>query len=53
MYIAKYPYQQGDVLQGTAASTVEAVVGAIYLDRGRDISTVKKFLKAIKLYRTT
>ncbi|KAF1948111.1 ribonuclease III [Byssothecium circinans] len=52
-YIAKNPCQLGDVPQETAASTVEAVVGAVYLDCGKDIATVKKVLKAINFYQAT
>jgi ribonuclease-3 len=49
-YVTKNPCQQGDVPQETAASTVEAVIGAVYLDCGKDISMVKKVLEAISLY---
>jgi ribonuclease-3 len=49
-HVAKNPCQQGHVPQEMAASTVEAVVGAVYLDCGKDISTVKRVLEAIKLY---
>jgi ribonuclease-3 len=49
-YVAKNPCQQGQVPQETAASTVEALVGAVYLDCGEDISTVQKVLEAIKLF---
>jgi ribonuclease-3 len=52
-YIANNPCHQGDVPQETAASTVEAVVGAVYLDCGKNMSTVKKILEAIHLYETT
>jgi ribonuclease-3 len=38
------------VPQETAASTVEALVGAVYLDSGKDIMTVKKALKAISFF---
>ena len=52
-HITKNPCQQGDVSQETAASTVEAVIGAVYLDCGKDMSTVEKVLDAINLYKTT
>ncbi|PVH69337.1 ribonuclease III [Cadophora sp. DSE1049] len=52
-YVAKYPSQKGQVPQETAASTVEAVVGAVYLDCGKDIETVKRVLEAINFYGTT
>ena len=51
-YVTKNPCQQGDVPQETAASTVEAVVGAVYLDCGKNMSTVKRVLDAINLYTT-
>lgn len=49
-YITKNPCQQGSVPQETAASTVEALVGAIYLVSGKDISKVKKALEAIGFF---
>lgn len=49
-YITKNPCQLGLVPQETAASTVEALVGAVYLDSGEDISTVKKVLNAIGFF---
>jgi len=49
-YVTKNPCQQGDVPQKTAASTVKAVIGAVYLDCGKDISMVKKVLESINLY---
>jgi ribonuclease-3 len=49
-YIAQNPCQQGQVPQETAASTVEALVGAVYLDCGENISTVRKVLEAIGLF---
>lgn len=49
-YITKNPCQSGLVPQETAASTIEALVGAVYLDSGEDISTVKKALKAIGFF---
>jgi len=48
-YVTKNPSQQGNVPQETAASTLEAVVGAVYLDCGKDISTVKRVFEAINL----
>ncbi|EUC39445.1 hypothetical protein COCMIDRAFT_10509 [Bipolaris oryzae ATCC 44560] len=49
-YVTKNPCQEGQVPQETAASTIEALVGAIYLDSGKDMSTVKKVLKAIGFF---
>lgn len=49
-YIVKNPCQQGQVPQETAASTIEALIGAVYLDCGKNISTVMKVLKAIKFF---
>jgi ribonuclease-3 len=49
-YIAKNPCQQGHVPQETAASTMEALVGAVYLDSGKKISTVRKVLEAIRFF---
>jgi ribonuclease-3 len=46
-YVIKNPCQQGDVPQETAASTLEALVGAVYLDCEKDSATVKRVLKAI------
>ncbi|KAH8727339.1 ribonuclease III domain-containing protein [Phaeosphaeriaceae sp. PMI808] len=51
-YVVKNPCQQGDVPQETAASTVEAVVGAVYLDCGNDMPTIKRVLEALNLYQT-
>ncbi|KAF5852415.1 hypothetical protein GGP41_007879 [Bipolaris sorokiniana] len=48
--IAKIPCQQGQVPQKTAASTVEALVGAVYLDCGKDISKVMQVLEAIGFF---
>ncbi|RMZ69975.1 rnase iii [Pyrenophora seminiperda CCB06] len=50
-YITKNPSQSGPVPQETAASTIEALVGAVYLDSGKDISMVKKALEAIGFFR--
>jgi ribonuclease-3 len=49
-YITQNPCQQGQVRQETAASTVEALVGAVYLDCGENISTVRKVLEAIRFF---
>jgi ribonuclease-3 len=49
-YVTKNPSQEGQVPQETAASTVEAVVGAVYLDCGKDTATVKQVLEAINLH---
>ncbi|KAJ5063706.1 ribonuclease III domain-containing protein [Bipolaris maydis] len=52
-YITKNPSQEGQVPQETAASTIEALVGAIYLDSGKDISMVKKALKVIGFFEAS
>ncbi|KAJ6284186.1 hypothetical protein J3E71DRAFT_390634 [Bipolaris maydis] len=52
-YITKNPSQEGQVPQETAASTIEALVGAIYLDSGKDISMVKKALKVIGFFKAS
>jgi ribonuclease-3 len=49
-WITKNPCQKGQVPQETAASTVEALVGAVYLDCGKDTSRVRKVLEAINFY---
>ena len=49
-YVIKNPCHGGQVLRETTASTVEAVVGAVYLDCGKDIVIVKKILEAINLH---
>ncbi|XP_014550627.1 hypothetical protein COCVIDRAFT_42915 [Bipolaris victoriae FI3] len=41
---------QEAVPQKTAASTVEALVGAVYLDCGKDISKVMQVLEAIGFF---
>ena len=41
--------QRGTVSRKTMATTVEAVIGAIYLDSGRDIETVKDAMVCIGL----
>ncbi|KAF2278992.1 ribonuclease III [Westerdykella ornata] len=51
-YVIKNPCQQGQVGQRTAASTVEALVGAVYLDCGEDISTVENVLEAINVLKS-
>ena len=52
-YIAKNPCQKGEVSQETGASTVEAVVGAVYLDSKEDMNTARKVLQAMDFYETT
>ena len=49
-HITKNPSQQGRVPQETAASTVEALVGAVYLDCGKDMSRVMQVLEAIDFF---
>ncbi|EMD67299.1 hypothetical protein GGP41_007213 [Bipolaris sorokiniana] len=49
-HITLNPCQQGRVSQETAASTVEALVGAVYLDSGKDISKVKDVLETIGFF---
>jgi ribonuclease-3 len=49
-HVVKNPCQHGQVPQETAASTVEALVGAVYLDSGEDMEIVKKVLEAINLH---
>lgn len=50
-FIAKNPCQEGQVPQETAASTVEALVGAVYIDCGEDISKVHQVLEAIDFFK--
>ncbi|KAJ5031714.1 ribonuclease III domain-containing protein [Bipolaris maydis] len=49
--ITKNPSQNGQVPQETAASTVEALVGAVYIDCGEDISRVHQVLEAIDFFK--
>jgi ribonuclease-3 len=49
-HITKNPSQGDQVPQGTAASTVEAVIGAVYLDCDKNMETVKKVLEAMNFY---
>jgi ribonuclease-3 len=50
-YIENNPCQKGQISQETAASTVEALVGAVFLDCGKNMTTVKEVLKAISLFQ--
>jgi ribonuclease-3 len=48
-YINGNPSQQGVHSPKTRAATVEAVLGAIYMDSGKDINAVKAAMRAIGL----
>lgn len=52
-YVVKNPCQQGQVPQATAASTVEALVGAVYLDSGKNMEIIRKMLEAIEVFEAT
>jgi len=49
-HVVKNPCQRGQLPQKTAALKVEGLVGAVYLDCGKDISTSKKVLEALTFY---
>ncbi|EME77338.1 uncharacterized protein MYCFIDRAFT_83279 [Pseudocercospora fijiensis CIRAD86] len=48
-HVVVHPGQRGAVSRKTMATTVEAVVGAIYVDSGKDIETVKDAMVCIGL----
>lgn len=43
------PGHCGPVSQGTLATTVEAILGAIYLDSDKDMDAVKSAMAALEL----
>lgn len=48
-FIFKNPSQR-NVSKGLMADTVEAILGAVYLDSGKDISAVQDVMKALDLF---
>lgn len=52
-YVTENPCQKEEVSQETAASTVEALVGAVCLGCRKDMTKARKALGAITLYQTT
>lgn len=48
-YVNANPSQLGVVPNGTLAATVEAILGAVYLDTARDIDIVKAVMRALGL----
>lgn len=49
VYINNNPSQLGVVSDKTLATTVEAILGAVYLDSGKDLDIVKAVMRALGL----
>ncbi|KFY46875.1 hypothetical protein V494_00285 [Pseudogymnoascus sp. VKM F-4513 (FW-928)] len=48
--VNRNPSQQGDVPPRTVADTVEAILGAVYLDSGKDIESVRLVMARLGLW---
>ncbi|KFY16796.1 hypothetical protein V492_01089 [Pseudogymnoascus sp. VKM F-4246] len=48
--VNRNPSQQGDVPPRTIADTVEAILGAVYLDSGKDIESVRLVMARLGLW---
>ena len=49
--VVKNPCQQGDVPQTILASTVEAILGAVWFDSNKDIKKVEQVIEALHLIK--
>lgn len=47
--ISNHPSHGDDVPRTTLASTVEAIVGAVWLDSGNDLEQARAAMRALKL----
>jgi ribonuclease-3 len=50
-FIVKNPGQRGDVPRTTLASRIEAIIGAVWMDSGKDIGKAELAVEALKLIR--
>ncbi|KAJ9634920.1 hypothetical protein H2199_008784 [Coniosporium tulheliwenetii] len=48
-HITKNPAQEGEAPRATLASTIEAVIGAVWVDSKKDIGTVQTVVKNLSL----
>ena len=49
-FITKNPVHQGDVPKGTLASTMEAILGAVWKDSGKSLEDVNSVIESLHLY---
>jgi ribonuclease-3 len=47
-YIVRDPGQQGHILQTPLASTIEAIVGAVWVDSGKNLRNVTHVIKTLE-----
>lgn len=50
-YIIKNPSQQDDIPQTTLATTIEAIVGAVWFDSNKDIKKVEYVVDALHVIK--
>ena len=48
-YVTGHPAQKGKISKGTRATTVEAILGAVWIDSGMNIHAVDRVKAKLKL----